>query len=180
MSEPTQSNGTSRTGLDRLYASITTTSQYISFVAIVTMMAVMVIEVCMRYLIQQPLGWNISLIENILMPALVFLGLPYAYALGAHVAAELVYDRLGPTSRRVLDWLSRILLVLCASLLIYAGIQITIASFMTGEMPPPLSSEIQIPAWVWRSFLPLGAFMMLILVIIDAVRPTKHDLRGAA
>ena len=180
MNEPTQSSRTPQAGFDRLYSAITTTSKYITFVAIVTMMSVMVIEVFMRYLVQQPLGWNISLIENILMPALVFLGLPYAYAVGAHVAAELVYDRLGPTSKRVLDWLSRILLVLCAVLLIYAGIQITVASFMTGELPPPLSSEIRVPAWIWRAFLPLGVLMMVILVIIDAVRPTKHNLRGAA
>lgn len=180
MSESTSSAATPKTGFDRLYSAITETSKYITFVAIVTMMAVMVIEVFMRYLVQQPLGWNISLIENILMPALVFLGLPYAYAVGAHVAAELVYDRLGPTSKRFLDWLSRILLILCAALLIYAGIEITVASFMAGEIPPPLSSEIRVPTWTWRTFLPLGALMMVILVIIDAVRPSKHNLRGAA
>lgn len=180
MNEPTQSSGTPQTGLDRLYSAITTTSKYITFVAIVAMMSVMVIEVFMRYLVQQPLGWNISLIENILMPALVFLGLPYAYAVGAHVAAELVYDRLGPTSKRILDWLSRLLLIFCAVLLIYAGIEITVTSFMAGELPPPLSSEIQVPTWIWRTFLPFGALMMVILVIIDAVRPTKHNLRGAA
>lgn len=169
-------NGLPPTGLDRAYSVIATISKYITFVAILGMMVVMVAEVIMRYLVQQPLGWNISLIENILMPGLVFLGLPYGYAVGAHVAAELVYDRLGPTSKRVLDWVARILLILCAAFLIYAGTQITLATFLTGEIPPPLSSEIRVPAWIWRTFLPLGAFMMVVLLIIDAVRPLK--LRG--
>lgn len=174
MSDSTPVIEDSHTPLDRTYAAVATTSKYITFVAIVAMMVVMVVEVFMRYLVQQPLGWNISLIENVLMPGLVFLGLPYAYSVGAHVAAELVYDRLGPTSQRVLDWLARCLLVLTSILLIYAGLQITVTTFMTGEIPPPLSSEILIPAWIWRTFLPIGALMMLVLVLIDAVRPTKH------
>lgn len=162
-----------RTPLDRIYSGIATVSQYITFVAIIAMMVVMVVEVFMRYLVQQPLGWNISLIENVLMPGLVFLGLPYAYSVGAHVAAELVYDRLGPKSRLVLDWLGRLLLALCAVLLIVAGTQIAITTFMTGEAPPPLSSEVLIPAWTWRTFLPLGALMMLLLLVIDAIRPSQ-------
>jgi len=74
----------------------------------------------------------------------------------------------------MLDWLARSLLVLTSILLIYAGLQITVTTFMTGEIPPPLSSEILIPAWIWRTFLPIGALMMLVLVLTDAVRPTKH------
>lgn len=175
-----QGNDTSKdpspSALDRTYSTIATVSKYITFLALLAMMVVMVAEVIMRYLVQQPLGWNISLIENILMPGLVFLGLPYGYSVGAHVAAELVYDRLGATSKRVLDWVARILLILCAVFLIYAGTQIVVSTFLTGEMPPPLSSEIRVPAWMWRTFLPLGAFMMIVLLIIDAVRPSK--LRG--
>lgn len=174
MSDATPTVEEPQTPLDRTYSAVATTSKYITFVAIVAMMVVMVVEVFMRYLIQQPLGWNISLIENVLMPGLVFLGLPYAYSTGAHVAAELVYDRLGSRSRRVLDWLARFLLILSSIFLIYAGLQIMVTSFTTGEIPPPLSSEILIPAWIWRTFLPIGALMMLVLLLIDAVRPTKY------
>lgn len=174
MSDTTTATEDPHTPLDRTYTAIATTSKYLTFVAIVAMMAVMVVEVVMRYLVQQPLGWNISLIENVLMPGLVFLGLPYAYAAGAHVAAELVYDRLGPRSQRVLDWLARVLLILCAVLLVIAGVQITVSTFIAGEIPPPLSSEILIPAWLWRTFLPLGALMMLVLILIDAVRPANR------
>ena len=85
-----------------------------------------------------------------------------------------MYDRLGPRSKRVLDWFARVLLILCSILLIYAGTQITVTSFIAGDIPPPLSSEILIPAWLWRTFLPLGAGMMLVLLFIDAVRPTNR------
>lgn len=157
--------------LGRIYTWVTDISKYVAFVAIVAMMVLMVVEVVMRYLVQQPLGWNISFLENILMPALVFLGLPYGYAVGAHVAAELLYDRLSARWKRTLDWLGTLILILCAALLVYAGTQIMLTTFVDGDVPPPLSSELGLPSWTWRTFLPLGAFMMLVLVLIDTVRP---------
>ena len=175
MSDTTAAVDEQNTPLDRTYSAIATVSKYVTFIAIIAMMVVMVVEVFMRYFAQQPLGWNISLIENVLMPGLVFLGLPYAYSVGAHVAAELVYDRVSPKAQRVLDWLGRCLLVLCSVFLAYAGMQITVTTYLVGEIPPPLSSEILIPVWVWRTFLPVGALMMLVLVLIDAVRPSKQS-----
>lgn len=157
--------------LGRIYGGITTASQYATFLALLLMMLVMVAEVLMRYLVGEPLGWNISLIEKVLLPGLVFLGLPWAYSIGAHVAAELVYDRLPVGVQRVLDWLSRILMVLCALFLAYAGFLIAAEAFNLGSIPPPLSSQVQVHTWVWRSFLPLGAVMMLVLILIDIVRP---------
>lgn len=156
--------------LDAVYRGVAVTSEYIAIVTILLMMIVMVIEVVLRYAVGQPLGWNISLIENFLMPGLVFLGLPYAYSVGAHVAAGMIYDRLPQGWRRGLDWVARFLLIICAVFLAYAGASIAMDAFLLGSAPPPLSSQVQAPTWIWRTFLPIGATMMLILVLIDIVR----------
>lgn len=156
--------------LDSIYRGIAVASEYIAIVTILLMMIVMVIEVFLRYAVGQPLGWNISLIENFLMPGLVFLGLPYAYSVGAHVAAGMIYDRLPQGWRRGLDRVARLFLIVCAVFLAYAGVSIAMDVFLLGSAPPPLSSQVQAPTWVWRSFLPIGATMMLILVLIDIVR----------
>lgn len=156
--------------LGRIYQILTTVSQYIVYIAVLMMMLVMGAEVFMRYVVTQPLGWNISLLENILMPGLVFLGLPWAYAISAHVAAGMVYDRLPLPVQRALDWLTRVVVIICAAFLIYAGAKISIDAFMLGSVPPPLSAQVNIPTWVWRSFLPIGTAMMLVLVLIDLLR----------
>ena len=104
------------------------------------------------------------------MPGLVFLGLPWAYAVSAHVAAGMIYDRLPYLARITLDWVARILIIGCAVFLIYAGTQITIDAFVLSSVPPPLSAQVGVPTWVWRSFLPLGTVMMLLLVLIDLGR----------
>lgn len=156
--------------LGRLYKAVATLSQYIVYIAILAMMLVMVAEVFMRYIITEPLGWNISLVENILMPGLVFLGLPWAYAISAHVAAGMVYDRVPRVARLTLDWVTRVLLIICAAFLIYAGTHIAIDAFILGSVPPPLSAQVRVPTWIWRSFLPLGTAMMLLLILIDLGR----------
>ncbi|EMY35533.1 hypothetical protein D477_003783 [Arthrobacter crystallopoietes BAB-32] len=160
----------SRRTLDRIYAGLAKTSQYVAFTALLAMTLVMVAEVLMRYFVGEPLGWNISLIEKVLLPGLVFLGLPWAYSVGAHVSAELVYDRLPHGIQRVLDWVARTLLVVCAVVLAYAGALVAVEDFMLGSAPPPLSSQIPVDTWTWRSFLPIGAGLMLMLVLIDTVR----------
>lgn len=168
----------SRLALDRMHAGIAKTSQYLAFTALLAMMVVMVAEVFMRYFLREPLGWNISLIEKVLLPGLVFLGLPWAYSVGAHVSAELVYDRLPHGIQRVLDWAARTLLVVCAVALIYAGALVAIEDFILGSAPPPFSSQIPVDTWTWRSFLPIGASLMLMLVLIDTVRagsPRRSD-----
>ncbi|XKH55161.1 TRAP transporter small permease (plasmid) [Citricoccus nitrophenolicus] len=159
-----------RVALDRIYTGVAKSSQYLAFAALLAMMFVMVAEVLMRYFFGEPLGWNISLIEKILLPGLVFLGLPWAYSVGAHVAAELVYDRLPRRVQRGLDWVARALLVVCAVALSYAGTLVAVEAFALGSAPPPLSSQVPVDTWIWRSFLPLGAALMLVLVLIDTVR----------
>src|SRR5699024_7710305 len=128
--------------LGRLYRALTTLSQYIVYIAILAMMLVMVAEVLMRYIITEPLGWDISLAENILIPGLVFLGLPLAYSISAHVAAGIIYDLFPRAVRRTLDWITRLLLITCAIFLIYAGTHIAVDAFVLGSVPPPLSSQV--------------------------------------
>lgn len=173
LSEPSRPRG----ALDRVYTWVAEGSQYVAFAALLVMMFVMVAEVLMRYFVGEPLGWNISLIEKVLLPGLVFLGLPWAYSVGAHVAAELVYDRLPSGVQRVLDWAARVLLVVCVVALAYAGTLAAVEAFALGSAPPPLSSQVPVDTWIWRSFLPVGAALMLVLVLIDMARtgPTPRS-----
>lgn len=168
--QPGAGDRRSSDGVGRLYSSIASASKYLSFAAILVMMLVMVAEVLLRYFLGQPLGWNISLIEKILLPGLVFLGLPWTYSVGSHVAAELIFNRLPLKVRRVLEWLSTGVLLTCAVAMVCAGTIIAVETFNQGSIPPPLSSQVHISTWVWRTFMPLGFLATGVLMGIDAVR----------
>lgn len=162
----------------RIYRAIAITSQYIAYAAIAVMLVVMVVEVVMRYIVSNSLGWNISLFENVLMPALAFLALPWAYATGAHVASGMVYDRLGNKTKSILDVASSALLIVCMLFLVFAGATAAVEAFTQGFAPPPLSAQVSVPSWVWKSFLPIGAAGTAALVAIDVIcfRTLRKDL----
>lgn len=168
-----------RSATDSVYLGIIHVSKFVTYTFLLAMMFVMVLEVIMRYALGNPLGWNISLIENILLPGVIFFGLPWAYKTRAHVAAEMVYDRLRPKVKTILRWLATLLVIVSLSLLVWAGTNIAIETFQLGSKPPPLSSQIPISTWVWRTFLPLGAMMTLILMILDMNRdaPRTEDTK---
>lgn len=174
------------TGVDAVYRGIVVASRSMTYLFLLAMMLIMALEVVMRYAVGSPLGWNVSLIEKVLLPGLVFLGLPWAYAAGSHVAAEMVYDRLPDPVRAGLRWLTTALLIACCLVLAYAGTLVVIEAFQLGSRPPPLSSQLPISTWVWRAFMPLGALLMLLLVLLDLARSGRgesgHELdrRGPA
>ncbi len=136
-------------------------------VAIVAMALVMLTETLMRYVFTNPLGWNISAVERIFMPMSVFLALPWLYLTAGHVTAELVYDRLPSGWRTGARIIGHLLLLLIAAALTYGGLVTVIDSFTLGDAPPPGSSEIPIPTWLWQLSQPVGTAALFFVAVLD-------------
>lgn len=149
----------------RVARRIVDVSRWSTFVLLVILTVVMVVEAFSRYLVGAPLGWNISLIEKLLLPGIVFLGLPWACASGAHVSAGMVFERLPERVQRVCTVVAAALEMVCYLTLLAAGTAIAWKMFEVGAVPPPLSAQLPIPTWVWRTFLPLGAAGAAVVLI---------------
>jgi len=150
-------------------------SRWATFICIAAMTLLMVVEVFMRYFAGAPLGWNISMIQNVLLPGLLFLGLPWAYATGAHVTADLVYDRLPYTVQNFARALAVIVVIIGLVGLLVAGALSVYDAFVFGDAPPPLSARIALPAWTWKMFMPLGAAATLLVMIIDLLKNPRRS-----
>lgn len=135
--------------------------------AIAAMALVMLTEATMRYVFTNPLGWNISAVERIFMPMSIFLALPWLYLTAGHVTAELVYDRLPILWRTGARMIGHVLLLLIAAILAYAGMVTVIDSFTLGDAPPPGSSEVPIPTWLWQLSQPVGAAALFLVAVLD-------------
>lgn len=158
-----------------IHTVITTTSFVIASISLTLLTLVMVVEAVARYTLGAPLGWNISLIEKILLPAIVFLGLPWARSVGAHVSAGMIFERLPRGAQRVGSWIALALEAICYVLLLISGLMIAITMFRIGAQPPPLSAQIGVPTWTWRAFLPLGAAAALTVTLIEASAHSKVE-----
>lgn len=145
--------------------AVVTASRRTTYVLLATLAVVMVAEAVSRYAVGAPLGWNISLIEKVLLPGIVFLGLPWACATGAHVSAGMVYERLPRTAQRVCSAIAGALELLCYVGLLVAGAAIAWTMLDVGAVPPPLSAQLPIPTWIWRLFLPVGSLGALVVLL---------------
>lgn len=156
-----------RSAMQRTIHTIKLISVTLAGVAIVAMALVMLTETLMRYVFTNPLGWNISAVERIFMPMSVFLALPWLYMTAGHVTAELVYDRLPIAWRTGARIIGHLLLLLIAAALTYGGMVTVIDSFTLGDAPPPGSSEIPIPTWLWQLSQPAGTAALFFVAIFD-------------
>ncbi|WP_347031479.1 TRAP transporter small permease [Brevibacterium paucivorans] len=160
--------------LEQARKAIYVSSVVVTAVLLSIMCLIMAVEVLARYVTGSPLGWNVSLIEKILLPGAVFLALPWAYVDGAHVRAEMLYARSGKTVKKIFDAFGFTSTFVCLVLLALGGIAICSYFLSTGAIPPPLSSQLRIPTWVTYAFLPIGAVSTLVIMVIDLVnRPNR-------
>jgi hypothetical protein len=135
---------------------IGTVSAAAAGLAVVAMFVIMLVEAGSRYLLNAPLGWNVSAVERLLMPGMVFLALPWMYVCAGHVSAGMLYSRLSAGWQRC----ARIIAFLC----------VLVGAAILGDAPPPGSAEVPIPTWSWLALQPLGGLGLLLVALIDAPR----------
>lgn len=152
----------------RLHTTVVSTSKWCAIIALAAIVALMLIEVILRYFAGSPLGWNVSFIENVLLPGVVFLGMPWGYAIGSHVAADMVYAKLHTRVQTAARWLSLIVVLVGIIALFIGGLTTMVEALLHGDIPPPLSSQLPIYSWIWRSFLPLGTIFTAVIILMGA------------
>lgn len=145
-------------------------SAAVSGVAVAALFVVMLVEAGARYLLSEPLGWNVSAVERLMMPGMVFLALPWMYVCAGHVSAGMVYSRLSAPLQSAARIIAFTCVIVGAALLFAAGLNGAIGAWALGDAPPPSSAEVPVPTWTWLSIQPLGALGLLVVALIDAPR----------
>lgn len=153
---------------------VVSTSKWCAMIALALITVLMLGEVVLRYFAGSPLGWNVSFIEKVLLPGVLFLGMPWAYSVGAHVAADVVYTKLPAKVQSAARWLSFIIVLVGVAALFIGGLITMIESLRHGDIPPPLSSQLPIYSWIWRSFLPLGSLFTAVIILLES----RNILKG--
>ena len=138
--------------------------------SVLCLFVVMLVEAGARYLLSAPLGWNVSAVERVMMPGMVFLALPWMYVCAGHVSAGMVYSRMSPPLRSAARVIALACIVTVAALLCAAGLTGVLGAMVLGDAPPPSSSEIPLPTWTWLAVQPVGALGLLVVALVDAPR----------
>ncbi len=134
-------------------------------------MALVTIDVIGRALLNKPLVGVLEISEFFLAGA-VLLGLAHTEYLGGHVMVELLYDRLSPQRQNIL----RIFYSL-VGIGLYGVIAWQSGRLAIELMKANLTSDVlKIPAWPFRAFVPVGAFLVVLVLLVKLSRDFR-DLR---
>lgn len=163
---PDRSRPPSADALARLHRALVRIEQAASVVAsamLFVIMAVVVLDVTMRYFFNSPLAWSYDLISLYLMVGLFFFSLSSTLEHNEHVRVDLLLKHFPVWARH----LAEIVTYLCAgvvfALIVYVMGAKTLASFAANEVSP---GEIAWPTWLSLLAVPLGAGLMLLRMLL--------------
>ncbi|MER7436572.1 TRAP transporter small permease [Pseudonocardia alni] len=175
MNAGTTNAGTTRPGpVDRVLRTVENAAAAVGLTGVVVTVALIVIDVALRYLVGAPLSWSVGFVGDYALVGLFFLGLSYTVREGAHVRIDLVHKRLGPAGRRMLAVTGSALTAVFLALVGYGGLLLTAGALRHGDVPLAGASELSWPVWTSAVLVPIGAG----LAVLRSLHTLVHDLRG--
>lgn len=167
------------TVLKKVYDGIGRLSEWsgrIVSVAIPVLVIVITFDVFMRYLFNSPTDWAYEL-SYMLGTATISLGLPYVHYRSSHVRVDVIYSRLPPLTRLVLDIVLTIVLFFP---LVFMWTKVFGAnawqSFLTHETS---YDSLWYPIlWPFKTIIVLGFFLLLLQGAATFMRDVARLLKG--
>lgn len=95
-----------------------------------------------------------------------FLGLAYVLRKGEHIRVQLVLDRLGPVSRRRVEFCSLLLANLFVGYLAFYSVRLLYQTYIFGEYTLGL---VPIPKWIPMTFMAVGIVVLFIALLDEFV-----------
>lgn len=148
-------------------------------VLFLTLLAVIVVAVVFRYVLNDSLSWSVDLVRY-LAAWLVFLGMSAAHRRGDHVAVTALLGRLPRRRLRAGVRVVEAMTVLIALLIAWLGWLITAQNFERHQVTPALQIDI---AWAYLA-IPVGFGITALHGLIRVLNPVtdigRHEPQGDA
>ena len=142
-------------------------------ITIVMMMITTVTDVTVRYLRGKPLPGIIEGNE-LLMVAIVFLGLAYTQLAKGHIRVDMFIGRLSPRRRALLNTLGWLVALIVFALILIEGWEVAYQAYVTQDYRFGL---IKFPYWPSKMMVPFGALLICLQLTIDIVQNIQEVIR---
>ena len=146
---------------------------FVATLCTLAMMCLTTADAAGRYIFSSPITGAYEISEKYLMPALVFLGLGYAYRGGIFIRVTFAADLLPAKLKLAADYLAQLVSIACCLLLAYASgrqaLEVVNNGTTLSTLPVPLA-----PAYF---IVPIGLAVLLVLLVIDLPRVSKGESR---
>ena len=136
--------------------------KYVCVSLLFFMMALGTVDVIGRYLFNKPILGTLEVFE-ILLPAIVLLGLGYTQENRGHVSLELLVLQLSPRTKTILNILTNGCALFISVLILWRGWILTTMYWRMGRTIP----TIDIPMFLPQLFVPLGALVLSLVLMVQ-------------
>ena len=134
-----------------------------------------VAEVASRAIFNKPIKGVIE-ISGFMLVLVVFLGIAYVQLRKGHIRVDFLISRFPPRLRSLHFMLTSIIILTIFSLIGYFGARMTMQSYQVGEYEITISF---LPVWVIRMFVPIGAFLINLIVVSELVQEIRKFIHAS-
>lgn len=131
------------------------------------MMVIVVLNVTLKYLINQPIPGALEMVSFYFMAACAFLPFAYVQKIEHHIVMTLATERMSPAALHTL--LAIVYLASAAYLALFAWASGVEAFQMTGVGESTSAIYFEILIWPARWFVPLGTGLMACWMVLQAL-----------
>jgi TRAP-type mannitol/chloroaromatic compound transport system permease small subunit len=157
-------------GIDRINEQ---TGKLISFFIII-LVAVILYEICARYLFNRPTIWAQEISQMIYGAYVMLLG-GYVLQRGGHVNVEILYGRFRPRTKAIIDLFTWLLFFFFCGLILVKGWDMAWDSFKVRETEP---TSFAPPVYPIKMMIPLGALLLLLQGLAKFLRTLTLAITG--
>jgi TRAP-type C4-dicarboxylate transport system permease small subunit len=154
----------------KLYNGLVNGGAAVAGIIFLFMMALVCVDVVLRYIFNNPLGWVVEVCEYLLL-YVTFLGSAWLLRNRGHVRVDILLSYLpAKTTMRMNVATSLLGAVSCLFLVIF-GIETTWDAFVRGI---PEIKTLSIPKWTLFWIIPFGSLLLFIEFLLEAKRVTQE------
>lgn len=137
------------------------------------MMVLGTVDVIGRYLFNKPILGTLEVFE-ILLPAIVLLGLGYTQEKRGHVTMELLVTYLSPRKKIILNIITNACALFISVLILWRGWILTTLYWRMDRTIP----TIDVPMFLPQLFVPLGASVLSLVLLVQMIEDIIHLKKG--
>jgi TRAP-type C4-dicarboxylate transport system permease small subunit len=160
--------------LDKANAIIETVLNVIGVVFILILMFFTASEIIARYIFIWPIPGYVEDVE-LIMAAIVFLGIGYTQRVGAHIRMDMVITRIKGRFYHIAEALSLLLALIGFGIICIFSFKFTLDAYQVGDV----TEYLYTPTWPSKMCVPLGSFFLCTRLIIQIIKNIAQAVVGA-
>ena len=158
---------------DRFSARIETVLNIIGVVFIMLLMILTAAEIIGRYVFNNPIPGYVEDVE-LMMAAVVFLGIGYTQRVGAHIRMDMIINRFTGRTYHLVEALSGFLGLIGYGIICISSFKGTIDAYLMGDV----TEYLYTPTWPSKLCVPLGAFFLCTRFFIQIIKNIGQAYTG--